>query len=151
MFEPQHITKETGTELNVATGRILLFICYICCLYTNCNYFQGFVKRNNEIGRINGTWGPFFRISFDLIVHSFVEGTGKQGWSSVLAFDKKPSIDLNKNGELRIFFQKKKYSFTSNIDSNKWYNISIEQKLNYDKVRIKNHNLKKFQNSSLRC
>ena len=135
MFEPQHITKETGTELNVATGRVLLFICYICCLYTNCNYFQGFVKRNNEIGRINGTWGPFFRISFDLIIHSFVKGKGKQGWSSVLAFDKKPSVDLNKNGELRIFFQQRKYSFISNVELNKWYNISIEQNPKNKKVR----------------
>ena len=57
-----------------------------------------------------------------------MRGTGKQGWSSVLAFDKKPSVDLNKNGELRIFFQKKNYNFIANVDLNKWYNISIEQK-----------------------
>ena len=95
------------------------------------------MKRNKEIGVINGTWGPFFRISFDLIIHSYVKGKGKQGWSSVLAFDKKPSVDLNKNGQLRLFFEKKKYTFITNIDLNKWYNISIEQKPKNKKVRKK--------------
>ena len=95
-----------------------------------------------KIGAINGTWGPFFRISFDLIIHSYVKGKGKQGWSSVLAFDKKPSVDLNKNGELRIFFQQRKYNFIANVDLNKWYNISIEQKPNNKKVR-KKHRLGK--------
>ena len=93
--------------------------------------------KNQKIGTINGTWGPFFRISFDLIIHSYVKGKGKQGWSSVLAFDKKPSVDLNKNGELRIFFQQKKYNFISNVDLNSWYNISIEQKPKDKKVREK--------------
>ena len=96
---------------------------------------KGDVKTNKEIGAINGTWGPFFRISFDLIIHSYVKGKGKQGWSSVLAFDKKPSVDLNKNGELRIFFQQRKYNFISNVDLKKWYNITIEQKPNNKKVR----------------
>ena len=95
--------------------------------------------RDKKIGAINGTWGPFFRISFDLLIHSYVKGKGKQGWSSVLAFDKKPSIDLNKNGELRFFFEKRNYNFISNVDLNKWYNISIEQKPNNEKVREKKH------------
>ena len=86
---------------------------------------------------MNGTWGPFFCISFELIIHSYVKGKGKQGWSSVLAFDKKPSIDLNKNGELRIFFQQRKYSFNSNVELNKRYNISIEQKQTNKKVKKK--------------
>ena len=106
---------------------------------------QGDVKRNKEIGTINGTWGPFFRISFDLIIHSYVKGKGKQGWSSVLAFDKKPSVDLNKNGELRIFFQQRKYSFVTNVDLNKWYDISIEQKTENEKVK-KNHKIAKVNN-----
>ena len=76
-------------------------------------------------------------------VHSFVslwiyvKGKGKQGWSSVLAFNKKPSIDLNKNGELRFFFENRKYNFISNVVLNKWYNISIEQKPNNKKVSQK--------------
>ena len=96
---------------------------------------KGDVKTNKEIGAINGTWGPFFRISFDLIIHSYVKGKGKQGWASVLAFDKKPSIDLNKNGELRIFFEKRKYSYILNVDLNKWYNITVQQKPNNKKVK----------------
>ena len=63
-----------------------------------------------------------------------MRGKGKQGWSSVLAFDKKPSVDLNKNGELRIFFLRRKYSFISNVDLHKWYNISIKQKPKNKKV-----------------
>ena len=63
-----------------------------------------------------------------------MRGKGKQGWSSVLAFDKKPSVDLNKNGELRIFFLQRKYSFISNVDLHKWYNISIEQKPKNKKI-----------------
>ena len=95
------------------------------------------MKRNKEIGVINGTLGPFFRISFNLIIHSYVKGKGKQGWSSVLAFDRKPSIDLKKNGELRFFFHQRKYSFVTNVDLNRWYNISIEQKENNRKVSFK--------------
>ena len=106
-------------------------------LYSNFDKFQGDVKRNKEIGAINGTWGPFFRISFDLIIHSYVKGKGKQGWSSVLAFNKKPSIDLNKNGELRFFFENRKYNFISNVVLNKWFNISIEQKPKNKKVSQK--------------
>ena len=55
----------------------------------------------------------------------------------MLAFDKKPYVDLNKNGELRIFFQQKKYEFISNVDLNKWYNISIEQNRKNKKVKRK--------------
>ena len=114
---------------------------------------QGDVKRNKEIGAINGTWGPFFRVSFDLIIHSYVKGKGKQGWSSVLAFEKKrfdnccnkavkdccenkvPAVAINKNGELRIFFRQRKYKFISKVNLGKWYNISIEQKPTNKKVR----------------
>ena len=55
----------------------------------------------------------------------------------MLAFDKKPSVDLNKNGELRFFFKQRKYNFVTNVDLNKWYNICIEQKPNNEKVRKK--------------
>ena len=99
---------------------------------------EGDIEKNKEIGAIYGTWGPFFQVSFELIIHSYVKGKGKQGWSSVLAFDKKPSVDLNKNGELRIFFEKKKNNFFTNVVLNKWYNISIEQRPNSKKVRHQN-------------
>ena len=68
-----------------------------------------------------------------------MKGKGKKGWSSVLAFDKKPSVDLNKNGDLRIFFQQRKYTFLLNVHLNKWYNIAIVQKQNDKKVRIKKY------------
>ena len=55
----------------------------------------------------------------------------------MLAFDRKPSIDLKKNGELRFFFHQRKYSFVTNVDLNRWYNISIEQKGNNRKVSFK--------------
>ena len=84
------------------------------------------------------TWGPFLRISFNLIVHSHKEGKGKQGWTNVLSFDKKPDITLNKKGKMKIFFEKRKYNFVLNIDLNKWYNISIEQKNKKEKVRNRN-------------
>ena len=100
------------------------------------NFNVHHILQNKEIGTID-RWGPFFRISFNLIIHSYVKGKGKQGWSSVLAFDKKPSIDLNKNGELRFFFHQRKYSFVTNVDLNRWYNISIEQKGNNRKVSFK--------------
>ena len=34
------------------------------------------------IGVINGIWGPFFRVSFDLVIHSL----SQDEWSSLLAF-----------------------------------------------------------------
>ena len=47
------------------------------------------------------------------------------------------SVDLNKNGQLYIAFDRessRKNRFRINIDLNKWYNISIEQKPNEKKV-----------------
>ena len=38
------------------------------------------IQKNKEIGTID-SWGPFFRVSFDLIIHSYVNG-----YSSVLSF-----------------------------------------------------------------
>ena len=55
----------------------------------------------------------------------------------MLTFNKRPSVDVNKNGELRIFFEKRKYNFILNVDLNKWYNISIEQRPTNEKVRKK--------------
>ena len=108
------------------------------------NHLQGDVIRKNQIGAISGTWGPFFHVSFELIIHSYVKGKGKQGWSSVLAFDKKPSVDLNKNGELRIFFQQKMFSFNTFVEINKWYNLTIEQKPNQEKVKKKKLTVQTF-------
>ena len=112
---------------------------------------QGDIKKNKEIGVIDGTWGPLFRISLDLIIHSYVEGKGKQGWSSVLAFkgnggkshcckpgDRVPDLALSQNGRMRLsnyVSGNKKYQFIFDIDLNKWYNITVEQKLHKGKVK----------------
>ena len=105
----------------------------------------GDIKRNIEIGT-HDSWGPLFRVSFDLIIHSFVKGKGKQGWTSVLAFKSRccnrgvPDIALSKNGDLRFSNSvngNKKYQFIFNVDLNKWYNITIEQKQNDQKVTKK--------------
>ena len=96
------------------------------------------------------TVGVHYSVSFDLIIHSFVKGKGKQGWSSVLAFkgnggtshcckhgDRIPEISLNKNGKMRISNSvsgNKKYQFLSNVNLNKWFNIIVEQKQNNGKV-----------------
>ena len=109
----------------------------------------GDIKRNKEIGT-HDSWGPLFRVSFDLIIHSFVKGKGKQGWTSVLAFkgnggksnccnhgDRIPDIALNKNGKLRVSNSvsgNKKHQFITNVGLNKWYNITVEQKQSNEKV-----------------
>ena len=107
----------------------------------------GDIKRNTEIGTID-SWGPTFSVSFDLIIHSFVKGKGKQGWTSVLAFKsrccnhggKVPDIALSKNGDLRFSNSvngNKNYQFIFNVDLNRWYNITIEQKQHDQKVTKK--------------
>ena len=83
------------------------------------------------------------------MIHSYVKGKGKQGWSSVLAFkankgqsdkehgDRAPTVAVNKNGHLRFSNSvsgNKKYKFLFNVDRNKWYNITIEQRPNNEKV-----------------
>ena len=117
------------------------------------------MKKNNEIAAINGTWGPFFRVSFDLIIHSHKKGKGKKGWSSILAFnnekndccdqypvkkhccnrkgDNVPGITVTEKGVL-IFTNSvsgnKNYKVNFNIELNSWYNITIEQKPQNKKV-----------------
>ena len=96
------------------------------------NNVLGDVKRNKEIGAINGVWGPFFRISFDLIIHSL----DQHGFSNILSFRALstfyPHVGLHSTGYLRFlhtvdFLQKNVFDFV--IEKNQWYNIVIEQKL----------------------
>ena len=95
------------------------------------------VRKNNEIGTID-SWGPLFRISLDLMIHSYVEGK----WSNVLSFKLK---GLTKNNKERIFdIGVRKSSDESDgflffddfngfndrqfkINLTTWYNIIIEQ------------------------
>ena len=117
------------------------------------------MKRNNKIAAINGTWGPFFRVSFDLTIHSHKKGKGKKGWSSILAFnneindccdqypvkkhccnrkgDNVPAITVTKKGVLIITNSvngNKNHKVNFNIELNSWYNITIEQKPKKEKV-----------------
>ena len=109
----------------------------------------GEIEENKEIGTID-IWGPMFRVSFDLIIHSYVRGKGRKGWTSVFSFkgnggkrhcckhgDRVPEIALDKNGGLRISNSvsgNAKYSFISKVRLKKWHSIIIEQAPTYGKV-----------------
>ena len=102
------------------------------------------VRKNNEIGTIN-SWGPLFRISLDLMIHSYVEGK----WLNVLTFKGFKGNGIPKINEERIFdillmkptettngflvFDDRYTNITFNdryfeISLKTWYNIIIEQK-----------------------
>ena len=115
--------------------------------YKNFNAGPGFIvgynaRKNNQIGTID-SWGPFFRVSFDLLIHSY-ENDGEH--FSVLAFkgnggtsdccengDRIPFITVvSSNQELQLSFansvnQNGNYYFFFNINLETWYNIIIEQ------------------------
>ena len=99
------------------------------------------IQRNKEIGTIDSL-GPFFRVSFDLIIHSFHQDE----WSSLLAFlyschycingDRIPALFLDykgtgngRDGEILISntVDNSKDYFHFKIELNHWYNIVIEQ------------------------
>ena len=96
------------------------------------------VQNNKEIGTID-SWGPFFRVSFDLIIHSLHPST----WmTSLLAFrvvavsqdgslnyEYVPAIFLNNvRGEIWFYGETVKDEVQFEIELNHWYNIIIEQK-----------------------
>ena len=100
------------------------------------------VRENKQIGTID-SWGPYFRISFDLFIHSY-DNNDKH--SSVLAFkgnggisnccengDRIPFITVvSSNREILLSFanslnQNGNYYFFFNINLKTWYNIKIEQ------------------------
>ena len=93
---------------------------------------------HHPIGTIDST---FFRVSFDLIIHSHRKGE----WSHLLSFIREsaeyyypyPVIYLHRSGyiEFEIFFDDVHY-FNFNIKLNHWYNFLIEQKSVNGKVLI---------------
>ena len=103
---------------------------------------SGDVKKNTEIGTAIPSWGPQFRVSFDLLINSHVPGD-KWGSSNILSFkgngairkccnngDRVPSISVNKRGYLIIASSVNEignYYFLHFIKVKKWYNIRIEQ------------------------
>ena len=95
------------------------------------------ILENKEIGTIE-IWGPFFRLSFDLIVHSLRQVE----WSSILEVRENGASCpvLRFNNELSeinfaCFYYNGTdgvevlYYFNFKIELNHWYNIIIEQKV----------------------
>ena len=105
--------------------------------YRNFDAGQNFnigsnVQKNNKIGTIE-SWGPLFRVSLDLIIHSRHQDENYD-WSSVLAFlHAAPSIYLDKTGFVTTLDNK---IFNFKIELNHWYNIVLEQKSLIGKVII---------------
>ena len=107
---------------------------------------SGVVKRNTEIATIP-SWGPQFRVSFDLKVNS---RNRREIWASVLSFkgngakhdfrtvgDRIPAIYYHKSGFLHFASGvngNRNYVFNYPIKVKKWYSITIEQKLSNGKV-----------------
>ena len=87
-------------------------------------------SKTNWIGTIDS---KLFRVSFDLIIHSYRHDE----WSHLLGFIREsaeysypyPVIYLHRSGyiEFEIVFDNVHY-FNFNIELNHWYNILIEQK-----------------------
>ena len=100
------------------------------------------IGRNKEIGIID-SWGPLFRVSFDLIFHSLRLDDDR---FSVLEFKFGdfffPGIFLHWSWshwswllEVQQYFQDQTYKVELNVEINKWYNIVIEQNSDNGKVK----------------
>ena len=111
---------------------------------------SGDVKRNPEIGTIS-SWGPQYRVSFDLKINSHVVGNSG-GWSVIIDFksdgarsdnrkigDRIPSLFINRKRFLHFTTAIngiRNYAFDfHSIDVNKWYSITIQQKKENGKVK----------------
>ena len=123
-------------------------------LWENFQNFPTKILKGKEIGTID-SWGPFFRISFDLNIHSF-STFGQVHASSVLAFkgngatwdccangDRIPFISVSPDSgkPVHLHFansvnEEGNYYFNHYINFNTWYNIIIEQKSFNGKVMI---------------
>ena len=100
---------------------------------------EGHIIEKGKLIDTFSTWGPFFRISFDLLITSF----GPLEYSSVLSFkgndaannccnpgDRVPIIQLHSAG--RLCFANSvsgngNHNFYGNVQLNKWHKIEIEQ------------------------
>ena len=105
------------------------------------------VKKNTEIATI-GSWGPQFRVSFELKISS-VSGSI---WRSILVFKSDGGTsDREKLGDripgIFLFPKEKCLLFTSPVKNDKgiefksvkldkWYIISIQQKMENNKVGV---------------
>ena len=111
---------------------------------------SGVVKKNTEIGTIP-SWGPQYRVRFDVKINSYRFGN-RGGWSSIISFkrdggkrnggvigDRNPAIFLNKKGFLTFASgvngnPNHNFNFNS-IKLKKWYSIEIAQTRDKGKVR----------------
>ena len=88
------------------------------------------IQLEKEIGTIN-SWGPFYHLRFDLIIHSllqeFITYSVITGPKFVF-----PDIYLHRSGFLQFEFGSVRFSYK--IEVNHWYNISIQQKTFNGKV-----------------
>ena len=105
--------------------------------------------RNKMIGVIDGIWGPFFRVSFDLVIHSL----SQDEWSSLLAFrgrgstcvvcgEMVPVLFLNNYKSLiHVSYASSDFDFFDTdfkIELNHWYSIIAEQKyVNKQVIKLK--------------
>ena len=102
---------------------------------------------DKEIGTID-SWGPFYHVSFDLIIHSlkpeypwsrvleFLYENEAENFQTVEQFQKVPSIFLHRSGFLDFWnsVDNHIHNFNFNIEPKHWYNIIIEQKAVNGKV-----------------
>ena len=110
---------------------------------------KGDVEAHRILGSVE-TWGPQYRISFDLMINSLVPGN-TDGWSSVLRFKRKgagnagfngervPSININKNRmslNVANLDGMGYYYYDIAVELNKWYNIILQQKVTNGQVQI---------------
>ena len=115
---------------------------------------SGAVKKNTEIATIP-SWGPLFRVSFDLMINSHASGPGgRGGWSSVISFkgnggkknsgshgDRIPAVFMN-NGRLHFRTSvsgNSNYPLNSAVPLKRWLHVIIEQ--NYLNKKVKYFNL----------
>ena len=90
----------------------------------------GDVKRNKKIGTIDTLWGARFRVTLDLIIHSHIKRKWASVFSVVWGTYRLPSIQLHRNGFLRIINAvngNKNHRFIYKVELGRWYNIRIEQ------------------------
>ena len=102
---------------------------------------SGVVEKDNEIGTIE-SWGPHFRVSFEMIIKSFVGAK----WTNILSFkgngatsdccqpgDRAPAVFLQENKKLLVFSTTVNgnggftFHWNKKVELNKWYKIIIEQ------------------------
>ena len=112
---------------------------------------SGVVKKKNKIGTIE-SWGPYFRVSFEMIIKSF---SGAK-WTNILSFkgngatsncckhgDRAPALYLENKEKYLVFSHsvsgngRYSYKFRGGLQLNKWYKITIEQRLINEKVNCK--------------